>query len=392
MRTSWTPCFPESSQESWISRRHDSGCHVSSMWEPSQPIEGRRPDRFRPPFCPRKDCPDHLFLGRGYRAKRDGYYRRKCDPQRRVPRFVCRTCGGGFSRQTFATTRYMKRPELLVPVAGMLVACAAHRQIARHLDCAPSTVTQISVRLGNHAQRFHEQAMTQLREIDEAVVFDHFETFVRSQKERLGIATAVGHRSWFVYGLEGARYPGTSKRSQRKRALKSPPKRTTPGAITESTRKSLCFLLRKVPNSLELISDDNPTYRAAIRDIDRTLRGRSPIRHRVFANPDRSPHGNRSLAIARDRAMFPVDLLHKLLRHSQSHHRRETIAFGRKTANVMGRTALFALWRNFIKRVSERRPAPITPAMRVGLTSKPWTWRDVMAERIFGGRVCLGAD
>lgn len=285
----------------------------------------------------------------------------------------------------------MKRPELLAPVAGMLVACAAHRQIARHLDCAASTVTHITVRLGNHAQRFHEQAMTRLREIDEPVVLDHFETFVRSQQERLGIATTVGQRSWFVYGLEGARYPGTSKRSLRKRALKSSPKRTTPGAITESTRKTLCSLLRKVSNELELISDDNPTYRAVIRHLDRQFGRPAPIHHRVFANPDRSPGGDKSLAAARDRAMFPVDLLHKLLRHSQSHHRRETIAFGRKTTNVMGRTALFALWRNFIKRVSERRPAPITPAMRVGLTSKPWTWKDVMAKRIFPGRVCLGA-
>ena len=392
MRTSRTPCIPESSQESCISCRHDSGFPVRSMWEPSQPIEGRRPDRFRPPFCPREDCPDHLFLGRGYRAKRDGYYRRKCDPHRRIPRFVCRTCGGGFSRQAFSSTYYMKRPELLAPVAGMLVACAAHRQIARHLDCAPSTVTHISVRLGHHARRFHEQAMTRLREIDESVVLDHFETFVRSQQERLGIATAVGHRSWFVYGLEGARYLGTSKRSQRKRALKSSPKRTTPGAITESTRRTLYSLLHKVPNELDLISDDNPTYRAAIRRLDRRFGGRSPIRHHVFPNPNRSPRGDKSLAVARDRAMFPVDLLHKLLRHSQSHHRRETIAFGRKTANVMGRTALFALWRNFIKRVSERRPAPITPAMRVGLTSKPWTWRDVMAKRIFRERVRLGAD
>lgn len=391
MRTSRTPHFAESSQESCISCRHDSGYPVPSMWDPSQPIEGRRPDRFRPLFCPRKDCPDHRFQGRGYRAKRDGSYRRKCDPQRRIPRFVCRTCGRGFSRQTFATSHYMKRPELLAPVAGMLVACAAHRQIARHLDCAPSTVTQISVRLGNHAQRFHEQAMTRLQEIAEPVVLDHFETFVRSQQERLGIATPVGHRSWFVYGLEGARYLGTTRRSRRKRALKSSPQPTIPGAITESTRKTLRFLLSKVSDELELISDDHPAYPAAIRHLDRQLGGSSRIRHRVFPNPDRSPDGDKSLALARDRAMFPVDLLHKLLRHSQSHHRRETIAFGRKTANVMGRTAVFALWRNFIKRVSERRPAAITPAMRVGLTSKPWTWLDVLAERMFPGRVCLDA-
>ncbi len=359
------------------------------MWEPSQPIEGRRPDRFKPPFCPREDCPDHHFRGRGYRAKRDGYYKRKCDPKRRVPRFLCRTCGRGFSRQAFATTYYMKRPELLAPVAGMLVACAAHRQIARHLDCAPSTVTQISVRLGKHAQRFHELAISQLQDIDEPVVVDHFETFVRSQQERLGIATPVGQRSWFVYGVEGARYRAASRRSPRKPALKSPPKPTPPGEITESTRKTLCFLLTNTQDQLELISDDNPTYSAVIRRIDRQQGTR--ILHHVFPNPDRSSGGDRSLARERDRAMFAVDLLHKLLRHSQSHQRRETIAFGRKTDNVIGRTALFALWRNFIKRVSERRPQPITPAMRVGLTSRPWNWHDVLAERVFGGRVCSGS-
>ena len=283
----------------------------------------------------------------------------------------------------------MKRPELLAPVAGMLVACAAHRQIARHLDCAPSTVTQISVRLGRHAQRFHELAMARLQDIDEPVVFDHFETFVRSQQERLGIATPVGQRSWFVYGIEGARYRGASRRSPRKRALKSSPKKAPPGEITKSTRKTLCFLLSKVQRRLELISDDNPVYSAVIRRVDRQPGAR--ILHRVFPNPDRSPGGDRTLARERDRAMFAVDLLHKLLRHSQSHQRRETIAFGRKSANVIGRTALFALWRNFIKRVSERRPQPITPAMRVGLTSRPWTWSDVLAERVFGARVCPDA-
>ncbi|NIL99975.1 MAG: hypothetical protein GTN89_12415 [Acidobacteria bacterium] len=280
----------------------------------------------------------------------------------------------------------MKRPELLAPVAGLLIACAAHRQIARYLDCAPSTVTRISVRLGGHAQRFHELAMVRLRGIDEPVVFDHFETFVRSQQERLGIGTAVGHRSWFVYRIEGARYRGTSRRSPRKRALKRPPKPVAPGAVTESTRRTLCFLATKVQRPLELISDDNPNYSTVVRQLDRQLG--FPILHRVFPNPDRSPDRDRSRARARDQAMFPVDLLHKLLRHSQSHHRRETIAFGRKSANVIGRTALFTLWRNFIKRVSERRPRPITPAMRVGLTSKPWTWSDVLAERIFGERVC----
>jgi len=357
------------------------------MWKPVQPIEGRRPDRFRPPHCPHPDCPDHRFDGPGYRAIREGSYRRVCDPHRRIPRFRCPTCKGGFSRQSFATSYYLKRPELLHAVAGMLIAGSAHRQIARHLDCAPSTVTRLSVRLGRHAALFHDSSMLQLERIDEPVVFDHFETFVRSQQERLGIGTAVGHRSWFVYAMDGARYRGTSRRSQRKRRLKQRPRPVTAGAVADSTRETLENLLRKSPDGLDLISDENPLYRAAIHRINIRPTASKSIRHAAYANPDRSAGSDRRRARKRDQAMFAVDLLHKLLRHCQAHHRRETIAFGRKSANVTGRAMLFAVWRNFIKRVSERRPARITPAMRIGLTSGLWTWRDVLAVRIFAGRV-----
>ena len=232
--------------------------------------------------------------------------------------------------------------------------------------------------------------MDRVAAISEPVVLDHFETFVRSQQERLGIATVVGHRSWYVYGIRGASYRGPTRRSGRKRALKRTPVPTIPGAITDSTRKTLGLLLHKAPDGIDLISDDNPTYRAAIRRLDRSPGLPNRIRHRFFANPDRSRDGDRRLALARDRAMFPVDLLHKLLRHCQSHHRRETIAFGRKSVNVVGRTALFTLWRNFIKHISERRRTPITPAMKIRLTRRPWTWSELLAERVFEGRLCFG--
>ena len=45
----------------------------------------------------------------------------------------------------------MKRPELLLPTAQLLVSGCAHRQIARSLGCAASTITRLSRRLGNHA-------------------------------------------------------------------------------------------------------------------------------------------------------------------------------------------------------------------------------------------------
>jgi transposase-like protein len=352
------------------------------MLEPRQPIQGRRPDRFRPPHCPWGECADHLAVGR-YRATFKGSYRRVRDPQKAIPRFKCPTCKRTFSRDAFATSYYLKRPELLLPVANLLVSGCAHRQIARHLGCAPSTVTRLSVRLGEHASRFHEVSAASVAPIREPVVLDHFETFVRSQQERLGIATAVGQDSWFVYALHGASYLRLHGRSRRKRALKREPTRPRPGAVLDSTLKTLENLLSRSPAGLDLVSDDHPAYRAAVR----RLKGCRPIRHAIYPNPDRSPGHDSTRAKTRDRAMFAVDLLHKLLRHSQAHHRRETIAFGRKRASVIGRAALFAVWRNMIKLISERRPTRFTPAMLLGLTSRPWTWGEVFAERLFARRV-----
>ncbi|HET6278557.1 MAG TPA: hypothetical protein VFG08_07230, partial [Candidatus Polarisedimenticolia bacterium] len=67
--------------------------------------------------------------------------------------------------------------------------------------------------------------------------------------------------------------------------------------------------------------------------------------------------------------------------------KRETIAFGRRLAAVMERLFLTVVWRNFIKGRSERRPDPHTPAMRLGLTTEPWTWRGLLSRRLFPGRM-----
>ena len=87
--------------------------------------------------------------------------------------------------------------------------------------------------------------------------------------------------------------------------------------------------------------------------------------------------------------MFAVDLLHKLWRHSQAHHRRETIAFGRRSNAVMERGFLFIVWRNFVKKISERTGKPITPAMQLELVPRPLEWSQVFSRRLFPGRVSL---
>jgi hypothetical protein len=354
---------------------------------PIQPLEIQR--RFAPRFCPRRDCTQHrLRPGERFLYHRDGFSRRK--DGRRVRRYHCVVGGHGFSKQSFAFTYYLKRPELTVPIFAGLQAGSGHRQLARSLGCAPSTVTRQSARLGRHALLLTASALAELDAIEERLVIDHFESFVRTQDYPVGVATVVGKESWFVYGLDPAPHARTGARSPFQEAQrKARPPQPTRGGYTGSMIRTLDALLHFFPEnrSIGLTTDGMTAYLDALGR--RRFAGR--FDHHAYPNPKRGPKGSprSAQAIHRDRAMFPVDCLHGLLRHSECHHRRETIAFGRRTNAILERLFLAALWRNFVKKVSERRPEKVTPAMRVGLTTEPWSWPRALARRLFPGRVLL---
>ena len=360
------------------------------MLRPGTSVEAIAPGRFRPPFCPRSECPSRRKGGAPFRYSRAGSYRRMCD-RRVIPRFTCKVCGSGFSQQAFALTYYLKRPELLQPIAAGLVACSAHRQIARTLGCSHATVNLQSHRLGRHALLFQAVALGQIQTIREPVVADHFESFAYSQEMQLGIATPVGAESWFVYDLDPVPHKLGGPRSEaREKRLKKQKKRwgeLPQGSYRQSARRCLDRLLKKTPKQqiLEWITDGHPSY---IRAIE-THPERSRIRHGCYPNPERGPKGSPKSreAKVRDRKMFPVDLLHKLFRHSLANHKRETLAFGRRSNMVLLRCFHTIVWRNFVKDRSERSPTGRTPAIDLGLTDRKWKWREVLARRLFPFRI-----
>ncbi len=281
---------------------------------------------------------------------------------------------------------YLKRPELLVPIAAGLQSGCAHRQLARLFGCAPSTVTRLSARLGRHALLLSAHALRHLRGLlTEPVVLDHFETFEFSQDFPFGVATPVGRESWFLYGVDPAPHGRTGKTTPaQQERLSHRPRRRLHGGYDASSRRTLDLLVRLVPGSsyLGLVGDGHPAYESAAARFP----GRVQLQR--FPNLRRGPKGSpRTPAmLARDRAMFPVDQLHALLRHSLAHHRRETIAFGRRINALTERLFLMMVWRNFVKWRSERRPDRSTPAMRLGLTPERWSWRRVLARRLFPAR------
>jgi transposase-like protein len=357
---------------------------------PRRSVETTPREQFQPPHCPHRFCPQHRIFPRyaRFRFKRNATYVRQCDG-RRIARFRCNACGRGFSSQSFAVSYYAKRPELIRPTAKALCAGSAHRQIARSFGCNHSTISRISARLGRHCILLQALALQHLSGIHETLALDSFETFVSSQLDALGLATLVGHESWFVYGIDpaphrrGGRLTPAQQRKLRRRKRPLPAR----GGVKQSLTRvfDLLQVVSAPRERLTLHSDKHPACPPAL--AAHALAPRTTLR--TFPNPKRGPKGSpRSLeARIRDAAMFAVDVLHRILRHTLAHHRRETIAFGRRINAVVEGVWLVTTWRNFVKGRSERKPDRRTPAMLKGLTDEPWSWERVLAQRLFPDRI-----
>ncbi len=133
-----------------------------------------------------------------------------------------------------------------------------------------------------------------------------------------------------------------------------------------------------VPEGTEatLCSDEHPAYPRAFRRLaDRR------IRHEVTSSRERRTTRN---------PLFPVNLLDLLIRHSGANHKRETIAFSKRRQGACERLAILQVWRNYVKAFSEKTQGR-TPAQRLGVLAEKLTFADILARRLFPGRIQLPA-
>jgi len=351
---------------------------------PRRPVEKIPARDFVPTHCPWPECSEHTPGPRTsrYRFHRHGSYKRVCAPHR-IPRFRCLACKATYSRQTFSTTYYAKRPKLLPLIACQLQASAGLRQIARTLGCAHATVGRALARLGRHCMLLLARALAEIGTIHEPLVIDHFETFEVSQDLPFAIGTVVGHRSWFVYALDPAVHErgGRLTELQRERLARRKTRKKE-GGFKGSFARLLDVLADLAPREgLPLQTDGHESYALAVREHPESRR----FQHRPVPNPKRGPKGSAPSQEARlrDALMFPSDRLHGLLRHTAKHHTRETIAFPRRLNAALERAFVHAIWRDFVKGRSERKPDRRAPAMLLGLTEEPWSWSRVLGRRLF---------
>ncbi len=331
--------------------------------------------RFRPPFCPEPACPHH-HDPTGWSWHRDGSFLRRSRP-RRIQRFRCNACGRRFSSQSFDTTYWLKRPDLQPRIFELLVVCCGLRQAARLLGVAPSTVQRQAERLGRHCLLF-QRRHGPVSSPTEPLVLDGFVTFELGQYWPFEQNLLVGNGSEFLYAFtesELRRSGRMTKRQKRRRAeLEARHGKPDPRSTVDAV-EALIRLVAPTPCSLVVFSDEHRAYPRAFARMDGyhiDLRTVSSRRCRAVRNP-----------------LFPVNLLDLLIRHCSANHKRETIAFSKRRQASLERLAVFQVWRNFMKRRSERTRDSPTPAQVLGLAREPLDVRRVLRRRLFPSRFHL---
>jgi transposase-like protein len=329
---------------------------------------------WRPPHCPNPDCKFHHDLHEPWPHKRMGYYWRQAQP-RRIRRFRCLHCRVTFSSQTFATTYYLKRPDILPRLMTMTVGCMANRQIADHLRVSPTTVDRQLERLGRHCLLFHRHYVQRLA-TPRVVVVDGFESFELSQYHpfhfHLAVDCTTGLFLHFTDSPLRRKGSMTARQRARREELEAQFGRPDPGAVRKDMLALLTGVIRHA-GPVTIRSDAHRSYPPAIRQLG------AIVRHEVTSSEDYRDRHN---------PLYEINLLDLLIRHGQANHKRETIAWAKRRAMAALRLAVFLVWRNYV-RPRWKKGCMETPAMQAGLLGRPLAIAEVIGRRLFVARVGL---
>jgi transposase-like protein len=332
---------------------------------------------FVPPHCPHSNCLYHKQLVGGWRFKCIGTFWRQVKPNR-IRRFQCLHCRRTFSTQTFSTTYWLKRPDILAQLLAKTTGCMANRQIARDLRVAPSTIDRQLSRLGRHCLLYHTQQMQTAKPIS-SIVIDGFVSFEHSQyfpfHHHLAIESDTDFLAYFTDSE--VRRSGTMTPAQkRKRArLEANYGKPDPKAVF----KDMLHLMEVVTGGqrqVTVLSDEHRTYPLVFKKL------LCEITHLVTSSKERRDAGN---------PLFPANLADMLVRHSSANHKRETIAWSKRRQASAERLAVFLVWRNYLNGRREKVRGSPTPAQARGMMDHRVDVAELLERRLFISHIRLPA-
>ena len=329
---------------------------------------------FLPRRCPNPRCREHRFPRPGF-FYRHGSYKPKCRPQP-VPRFLCRSCRRGFSRQTFRADYRDHRPDLNVPLFNLLTSGVGLRQCSRLLRlsrrCTELKFRKLARQLG-HLERNLRRPLPPGSHLQ----LDELETYEGARRTRpLSVPLLIEVESRFWIWAESAPIRPRGRMSPARR-LAIAAEELRLGPRRDRSRRSVLRTLRRGAelcrrlDVVQLSSDEKPTYPALAR--------------RAFAG-QRLVHRRTSSLLPRtvENPLFAINHTEAMARDLMGRLRRKSWLASKRGWCLDLHLQMYAAYRNWARPRFNRDKEP--PGQILGFVDRPLRKEQLLGWRQDWGR------
>lgn len=323
---------------------------------------------FHPPRCPHPDCVEHAQPSPRF-FDRWGSYQPKCRTEP-VPRFRCRSCGRTFSLQTFRPDYRDRRPDANEPLLCFSSSGVGMRQIGRQLGLSVFGVQYKTRKLARHLGRLHDQVVQRLP-AGRRFVFDEEETFESASTRPLTVPLAVECDSWLIVSWEVGPIRRLARAGSRRRRRQERDEQRR-GRREDESRRCVADLLRdlgrRVPEgSMTIVTDKKPAYVPLVREV---LGERAE--HQRFSGKAPRTKWN---------ALFPINTTIAMSRDNCGRLRRKSWLVSKTAEGLRLQMAIWAVYRNFVRRRFNRDPSDRCPGAVLGLVPRSLRWGEILRWR-----------
>jgi transposase-like protein len=307
----------------------------------------------KPPFCPNPHCPSH-FPQKDHNSRRPWYYKagfyHPAAASEPVRRYLCKTCGKKFSRQTFSINYFSKKNLNLNKLSLSLSSGMSIRAMARFYHVAPTTVIR-KIRLLARQSVAINSILDQEVQLSESLVADGFESFVVSQYFPNNFNFLMGKESQYIYFFNYVQLHRKGKMTARQKIVAKKLKERWPLPRNNQVIKFTevvsyaTKLAAQTPGlkGLDFYTDEKAEYRRCTEPVylPPELRGKGfGFRHHTTSSHDPRTVSN---------DLFSVNYIDRECRKDLAEHHRETTCHARETCDSVERMCVYSTIHNFFK-------------------------------------------
>lgn len=323
---------------------------------------------FTPPFCPHPGC-EHYCRPSVDFFVRKGFYQPACRAEP-VPRFRCRSCRRGFSRQTFRHDYYDHRPDLNHRMFELMTSGVGLRQSARMLQMGASSAQRKARKIARTCRLLHGNLLVRLPD-RLTFALDEEETFEHASIRTLTMPVLIEQSSWFVIASAVGSTRRLAKRGTERRRRQDR-EELKHGRRPDQSRECVKSVLQELDRRLDgqqlvLRSDEKASYAVLARQVfgDR-------VRHET--TPGTAPRTSYN-------PLFAINTTLAMTRDNCSRLRRKSWLVTKKGCFLEMHMAAFLVYRNYVRRRFNRDKRGHTPAVHLKILPRQLELGQVVAWR-----------